>query len=233
MIEIIPNWHPIFVHFAVGLLIISALFHIVASMNSKSTSYYQFESVANWNLWVGAVLAIVTVVAGWLAYNSVDHDTPSHLAMKDHRNWAMATTGLFVILAVWSFLRARKSVPIAWPLSLLVVVAALLLATTGWKGGELVYRHGLGVMSLPDKGEHDHSAHDHGGGDGGHSHDSLDASDGDNSEMDKGASHEVGEVDHGHESIDGDNSPAAEGSTSDKTSSQKDGHNHDHSDHKH
>ncbi|MEJ2180202.1 MAG: hypothetical protein P8Y28_07120, partial [Gammaproteobacteria bacterium] len=61
MVEIIPNWHPFIVHFAIALLLVSTLFHIVAVLNSKSTNYYQFENVANWNLWVGTVFALMAV----------------------------------------------------------------------------------------------------------------------------------------------------------------------------
>ncbi|MCF6301365.1 MAG: hypothetical protein L3J52_09655 [Proteobacteria bacterium] len=49
----------------------------------------------------------------------------------------------------------------------LFVIAFLLLGITAFKGGELVYRYGLGVMSLPEvEGE----GHAHGGsnGDGDH-----------------------------------------------------------------
>ncbi|WP_455374779.1 DUF2231 domain-containing protein [Kaarinaea lacus] len=232
MIEIIPNWHPVFVHFAIGLLSISALFHLIAAINSKSTNYYQFESVANWNLWIGTILALVTVGAGWLAYNSVDHDTPSHLAMTDHRNWAMVTTGLFIVIAIWSFQRARKSIPIGWALTIPLLIATVLLTATGWKGGELVYRHGLGVMSLPSQSEHDHGAHDHGDGasGAGHGHDSIDMS-GESGAMENDASHEVGEVDHGHDhahdSIDTADKPV------DKKAATDDGHNHEHGDHTH
>jgi len=230
MIEIIPNWHPVFVHFSIGLLSIAALFHVVAAINSKSTNYYQFESVANWNLWIGAILSLVTVGAGWLAYNSVEHDTPSHLAMTDHRNWAMGTTALFIVIAFWSFQRARKTIPIGWSLTIVLLVATGLLATTGWKGGELVYRHGLGVMSLPSKSEHDHGAHDHGEGDSGHGHDSIDMSE-DAKSMEGDASHEVGEVDHGHDSIDAMEKPANENSA-EKTETSSD-HTHNHGDHTH
>lgn len=230
MIEIIPNWHPVFVHFAIGLLSISALFHLIAALNNKSTNYYQFESVANWNLWAGTLFALVTVAAGWVAYNSVDHDTPSHLAMTDHRNWAMGTTGLFLVLAVWSFLRARKSIPIGWALTLLLIAATALLTATGWKGGELVYRHGLGVMSLPSQSEHDHDAHDHGdgGSDGGHSHDSIDMS-GDSGIVENDAAHEVGEVDHGHDPMDATEKPVEP----EKSADGAEGHNHDRGDHTH
>ncbi len=48
----------------------------------------------------------------------------------------------------------------------LLLVAQLFLFSTAWRGGELVYRHGLGVLSLPQtEGEgHSHShgeEHDH------------------------------------------------------------------------
>ncbi|WP_455196553.1 DUF2231 domain-containing protein, partial [Kaarinaea lacus] len=157
MIEIIPNWHPFFVHFAIALLLIATLFHVVAVLNSNSANYYQFENVANWNLWVGAVFAVITAIAGWFAYNSVEHDTPSHLAMTDHRNWAIGTTVLFLVVAIWSFRRAKKAVAISWLIVLPLVIASGLLGITGWKGGELVYRYGLGVMALPNTGAHDHA----------------------------------------------------------------------------
>ena len=36
-----------------------------------------------------------------LAYNSVVHDDIAHAAMTEHRNWALVTASLFVILALW------------------------------------------------------------------------------------------------------------------------------------
>lgn len=232
MIEIIPNWHPVFVHFAIALLIIATLFHIVAVINNKSTTYYQFESVANWNLWVGALFAIVTVIAGWVAYNSVEHDTPSHLAMTDHRNWALGTTALFIILAIWSFRRAKKSVAISWLIVLPLIIASGLLSITGWKGGELVYRHGLGVMALPNTGAHDHAGHEHAGEEHTHGEQGSmkleDAS--------EEAEQEVGEKAHLHEQDierqQDQNTPMESDSTTKPEESHSE-HDHDHGDHSH
>jgi uncharacterized membrane protein len=161
MVEIIPNWHPVFVHFTIGLLVVSALFHVVAILNTKSTRNYIFENVANWNLWLGALAAVITVGTGWVAYNTVDHDTPSHIAMSNHRNWAMATSAVFIVLAYWSYSRARKAISLSWVLVMPIVLAALMLGITGYKGGELVYRFGLGVMTLPDTSPHHHVDADH------------------------------------------------------------------------
>jgi len=159
MIEIIPNWHPIFVHFALALLAMSAVFHVIALLNAKTTNYYPFENVANWNLWVGSLFAVITVATGWIAYTTVEHDTASHLAMEDHRNWAMTTVLIFVMLAIWSYRRAKSAQPINWLLALALIIATGVLGVTGYKGSELVYRHGLGVMSLPNasKLDHEHS----------------------------------------------------------------------------
>ncbi len=170
MIEIIPNWHPIFVHFSVGLLLIAALFHIVVMLTRDGDLKQAFSQVASWNLWVGTAISLVTVIAGWFAYNSVNHDTPSHLAMIEHRNLALVTFAVYLAVGLWSAMAAKKHAPIKWPLVIAVCVAGGLLVSTAWHGGELVYRHGLGVMSLPNP-----DAHAHGEG-AGHNHDHDSAS---------------------------------------------------------
>jgi len=42
-----------------------------------------------------------------------------------------------------------------------MLVAAILLAVTGDKGGEIVYRHGLGVISTPEMRNHALIVHAH------------------------------------------------------------------------
>jgi len=232
MIEIIPNWHPVFVHFTIALLFIATFFHIIAVINNKSTTYYQFESVANWNLWIGAVFAVFTVIAGWFAYNSVEHDTPSHLAMTDHRNWALGTSALFIVLAIWSFRRTKKSVAISWLIVSPLIIASALLGVTGWKGGELVYRYGLGVMALPNTGAHDHVGHEHSGDE--HAHGEQNS--GSLGDVSEEAEQEVGEKAHLHE--EDTQQQQKESAPMESESAAKPGethseHDHDHGDHTH
>ncbi|MBD3668640.1 MAG: DUF4440 domain-containing protein, partial [Kangiella sp.] len=70
---------------------------------------------------------------------------------------ALGTTLLFGGVAWLRYRRGENSPSNTVWLSMLV--ALLMLGATGWFGGELVYRHGIGVMSLPAvTGEsHDHS----------------------------------------------------------------------------
>ncbi|MFZ5524269.1 MAG: DUF2231 domain-containing protein [Pseudomonadota bacterium] len=161
MIEIIPNWHPVFVHFTVALLIVAAALHLLSRLLSRSDVANQLTIVVRWNFWIGLGFTLFTVVAGWYAYNTVAHDAPSHLAMSEHRNWAMATFMLLLGIAGWEYYLSRQGKGRNWLFTGLLVIAAGLLLSTAWHGAELVYRYGLGVMSLP-KPEAPGHTHEHG-----------------------------------------------------------------------
>ncbi len=176
MPEIIPNTHPIFVHFTVALLSVSTgLFLLLQLLGPylPDKLRQQLKSVAQWNLWLGAAITVVTVAAGFYAYNTVAHDAPSHAAMTDHRNWALATAPLFIGIALWSIVCAWRDKAPGWRFIAVLLIAQLLLLTTAWKGGEVVYRYGLGVMSLPQSEEAGHT-HTHGEGAGHADHQTAD-----------------------------------------------------------
>lgn len=170
MIEIIPNWHPIFVHFTVGLLFMSVLLFLITALLQKEPLHRQLVTVAHWNLWLGAAMTIGTVLAGLYAFDTVDHSRESqHLAMLDHRKWALITAALFLALAAWSLLMTLRGRAVFagfchYIFVAFMVIAGLMLAVTGYKGGELVYRHGLGVLPAPvmEKEHHGHGSHEHG-----------------------------------------------------------------------
>lgn len=170
MIEIIPNWHPIFVHFTVALLSVSTLLFVIGKLLPASASWKAAcFTAARCNLWLGVVITTGTVLAGWYAFNTVNHTGHSHLAMLSHRNWALPTAGIFIALGLWSFLSRKQEPSMLFVLSLLA--ATLPLTVTAYKGGELVFRHGIGVISQPQaekqepsmeqKDHDDHSAHPH------------------------------------------------------------------------
>ena len=164
MIEILPNWHPIFVHFTVALLTVAVALYLLVRILPASGVRQELAIVARWSLWIGAALAVATATAGWLAYNSVAHDDISHAAMTEHRNWALATAALFIMLALWSGARWWKQHPSEGGTGIfflmILAVGGVLLASTAWHGAELVYRYGLGVMALP-KVEVEETAHGH------------------------------------------------------------------------
>lgn len=167
MIEIIPNWHPVFVHFTVGLLFVSAVIFFIAILIRKEKLREHLLIVASWNLWLGTIITVGTVLTGLYAFNTIPHQFEAqHLAMLDHRKWALGTAAIFTVLSVWSFIATLYSkAPFPrWANAVFVILlftAAASLTATGYKGGELVYRHGLGVITQPTAQEDNHHDHQH------------------------------------------------------------------------
>ncbi|MEE8258381.1 MAG: DUF2231 domain-containing protein [Sphingomonadales bacterium] len=161
MPEILPNWHPMFVHFTVGLLTTATLVYILAGFFKNKDSQTSARTAALWMLWAGAGFTILTVASGLYAFATVGHDDPSHLAMKDHRLWALITAGYFIALGVWSFLEVKKGKALPIFFAVIMIAGVVLLSITGLKGADLVYRYGLGVMALPQIEGEGHS-HDEG-----------------------------------------------------------------------
>lgn len=154
-----PNLHPISVHYVVALLSVSALLYLLSALGPQGWRA-SARIGGDWALGLGILSAAPAIAAGFYAYFTVAHDGPSHAAMTDHRNWALATAGAFVALATWRWL-TRAQAPSAI-FAIAAVAAAGLLTVTGYKGGELVFAHGLGVSRLPEAGAGDGHDHDHG-----------------------------------------------------------------------
>lgn len=147
MIEINPNLHPIVVHFAVALLLTATALITIAVARHRTSVDQPLVIAGRMVLWIGLIALVLTVAAGLQAYYSVGHDGPSHAAMTDHRNWAFATLAVFIVSGALSWVK-RKSYLSLRDVVLLLVSSSILLVTA-YKGGELVYRFGIGVQSLP------------------------------------------------------------------------------------
>ncbi|MFQ5533406.1 MAG: DUF2231 domain-containing protein [Sphingomonadales bacterium] len=195
MFEIIPNWHPFLVHFTLALYLSAGLFFVIAKVLPGAAWSAGMTRAALWNLWLGAAVTVMTYLAGRHAFGSVTHDDTSHAAMVMHAQWGTLTTVAFLVLAIWSVIAKRKGRPVGWLFTGLIVLASAALLNTGYKGADLVYRYGLGVMSLPKEADHSHArgvaaheheteGHKHGDGAAGHDHEPDPAPEHDHSEGD-------------------------------------------------
>lgn len=165
-----PNIHPVFVHFTYALLVTSALSLLVVAISSPGGWRDTLRHAGDWMLAFGIVAAIATIAAGLQAYYSVAHDGPSHAAMTTHRNWALPTAAILVLLAIWRFIKRAEKPGVLY--AFLLLGAAGLLSVTAWWGGRLVFVHGLGVQSMPQATGEGHD-HEHGPGE---EHDAAPAS---------------------------------------------------------
>lgn len=161
MIEIIPNWHPLFVHFPIAFATAAVFFSMAARMFKEKPWAAQCLTTGRWMLWGAAIFACIAAVFGWFAYNSVDHDEAGHLAMTIHAYWALATLGALVLLAAIELRVKHTAVQPTYGYLAMLTGAWLLVVSTAWHGGEVVFRHGIGVMALPAPEVNGHS-HEHG-----------------------------------------------------------------------
>jgi len=146
--EIIPNYHPLLVHFSIALLSMATVFYSAAFVGRNHPRSQSLLTAACWNLWAGTCISLITVLTGWLAYNSVAHDALSHEAMTVHKNWALPTLALWLVAILWDVFVTKGKAGMIFVLWLWLSTAALMV--TGYLGAENVYRHGIGVMRLPD-----------------------------------------------------------------------------------
>jgi len=157
--EIIPNLHPTAVHFPIALTLTAFCFLLAARIGGEARAT-QWAAIGHWTLRLAALTAVVAAIFGGQAFNSVDHDEAGHVAMLLHRNWALPTAAALAVVGIWDVLRYRA---LQVPDGVLLLACALLagaVAATAWLGGELVYRHGIGVRAHPGNvaHEHDHQA---------------------------------------------------------------------------
>ena len=164
--QIIPNYHPIVVHFPIALTIIAFLFSIAANARRSHPVSAQLAAAGHFTLWLAAIGAAIAVLFGWLAFNSINHDDAGHAAMLLHRSWAIPTAVGLVLLASWDAWKYRVNELISVPMLFLLFLLSQAIAVTGWLGGEVVFRHGIGVLSLPSSEISAHGQHhEHGGKD--------------------------------------------------------------------
>lgn len=144
MPEIIPNWHPAVVHFPIALAITATLLMLLGRFRPANPLL-----IASGRLLIplAALGAVFSAGMGWYAFATVEHDAAGHLVMLSHRNWAMAGTTGLIAIAIWDGLRQRAECPPHATLLPIMLLVSASLGVTGWLGGEMVYRHGIGVSA--------------------------------------------------------------------------------------
>jgi len=132
--------HQMLIVFPLGLLVTSVIFDGIYYFGSHSP---RWAEVSYWMIVAGLIGALVAAVPGWIDWFAI----PSGTRAKAIGLWHGLgnTFGVVVLFGVSWFL--RRDTPEAPPqLALLLSLCGVLVgAVTGWLGGELVDRLGVGV----------------------------------------------------------------------------------------
>lgn len=93
----LQNMHPVFVHFPIAFLTAFFMLDIIGAFGFKP----QWRATASWFLYLGTLVAIVTVGAGILASSSVAHGHNVHDIMERHEFLGLTVLILSSILSIW------------------------------------------------------------------------------------------------------------------------------------
>jgi uncharacterized membrane protein len=130
--------HPMLVVFPLGLLVTSVLFDIIGLLTTETS----LTSAAFYMIGVGVVVGVIAAIFGLIDWISIPLRTRAKGIGLWHGLGNALMLGFFG--ASWFMRRDAPEAPAAAAL-VLSVLGVLLSAVTGWLGGELVYRMGVGV----------------------------------------------------------------------------------------
>jgi uncharacterized membrane protein len=136
--------HPALVHVTLGVVPVIVIAYAVA-LARKSERWSFAGDVA---LWIGAAFTVATLASGLVSNALVPW--PAGLATWRwlHLGAAVASTAVFLALAAARWRRARRRELAGGGTLAAAVAVAVLLAVTGWIGGEvLVFHSGIAVRA--------------------------------------------------------------------------------------
>ncbi len=145
------HFHAMIIHFPIALLMAGFLFEILGLITKKEF----FKNAAVFLLFLGALGAIVAYISGNMAGDGIE-EGPLKSPLDVHELAATVTIWLAIATAlirgiVLYFRYNRRWVN--WAFIILFTALAGSVATTGYFGGQLVYKHAAGVqLALPDFG---------------------------------------------------------------------------------
>jgi uncharacterized membrane protein len=143
-----PNWHPLVVHFPIALVLSATALLLAARLLRSESLAASAATVGTWNLCLGAAAAFIALATGLSAVLDLDVNEAARQAISLHLKWAMLTTLLLVLLAVWRGAGAAPNSRPSWLFLIALIAASAALSFTGYRGGKNVYEYAVGVRKI-------------------------------------------------------------------------------------
>jgi len=135
------NYHPILVHFPIVLWLAALLFQLLAVVRASD----ELQRTAARMLYLGTLAAVVTILSGWAAENSIPPGEAQR-ALGVHETLMLVTSSLALALCLFAFF-ARKNFTAQLRKVMLagLLILAVLLTIGADRGAQLVYGYGAAV----------------------------------------------------------------------------------------
>lgn len=138
--------HPMLVMFPTALLPLLLFMDVLAWWTGDAA----FWTAGFWVAVAGVATTILAVVAGIPDMAAIPDGSRAHRTALFH---AVVGTTILLVFAATTWVRWNVGTERLTLATVVDVVGVLLVSVQGWLGGELVYRHHLGVKSAAEGGE--------------------------------------------------------------------------------
>lgn len=133
--------HPMLVTIPIGAFLLT----LIGDLAYAGTHNPFWHGFSMWTMGIGIIGGLLAAVPGLIDYLTVVPAGEAKRQATTHMILNVSIVGLFIInLAIRYYAGATSGAPWGWALAL-TIVGNLALLYSGWLGGELVYRHRLGV----------------------------------------------------------------------------------------
>lgn len=137
--------HPMLVVFPIAFLLATLACDLVYLSNGRD----DWAEAAMWLVGAGVVTALIAALAGFADFFGDARIRELKDAWRHMGGNLVAVTLAAVNWAI-RYVEGAEAAVAPWGVTLSVAVA-LILGYTGWKGGELAYRHRVGVRNAPEQ----------------------------------------------------------------------------------
>ncbi len=155
-------FHPLFVHFPIALIFTATFFSLLSFIVKDKKKI--FKEIFFWNMLVGTISAIFTVISGIIAENNLVHNNAIHEIMEVHQLLGAILTIIFILITVWLITKKSKiKTKGQIIITIILIIASGFLGYTANLGGEMVYEQGAGIIPMENMIQntpHTHSNND-------------------------------------------------------------------------
>ena len=141
----LQNIHPVFVHFPLALLAAGILFDVLGYVLKKPS----LSNAGWWCFALGVIAAIITVLTGLQAEETVSLSQEAHEVLESHEHFQIYSTVVLTGLLIW---RSIKRGVLPNPSVVYLVITAIAVGAILYGshyGGQLVYQYGVGTSVQP------------------------------------------------------------------------------------
>lgn len=139
------NLHPLFVHYPIALFTAFLLAEFLGVVLKNEG----LKSAASYTLYFGSIAALVTVLAGFQAASTVEHNEVVHAIMARHMALGLVVLIIATVLSLWRLYVRRRFSPGAQLLHLiLALILTVVIAFGADLGGLMVYKYGVGGQAV-------------------------------------------------------------------------------------